>query len=147
MKTLQELRESAVGEVVNIASPACVRNLVNFARQSSGAFQPDLPDFLQRVDMEVMKFGYSLGKIETSDVQEDEGEAILFLETFATHEIVKNIVMVLKWCKLSSGQSFLWRSPAALKLEVTLKVMEVAPSEMDEIVASQTEDGYVFYSA
>ena len=141
-KTFKQLIEATGDIVKNIIGPAELRELKTLAKQLSSAFQPDIPQTLQKIEDKLNFFGYTLGELDLDIPFEDSDSEDYFVLTNVDQEIVKNVYITVSWDTLASGQQVAER-PDGAKLEASVKVdvNEVSPEELQDMIDASLTDG------
>lgn len=129
--TLTPVLEGTIG--VDAIGPRELENLQKFAQQISQAFQPSLPQLLERIELELNKYGYSLGELDMEMPFDENGEEDFLVVKYNDSAIANNVVMTLSWNRIS-GKQYDYRSDgSALINSVTLEFHEQDGDSMDSI--------------
>lgn len=141
MKSFKELRESLNPSMVQTTVDAnIINNLVKFAQQLSGAFQPDMILIINKIENELNKFGLTLGDVDVDTPFEDSGTDDYVILFYATKDPVKNMFLTLSWRKISGKQFEYTQEGAKLIHDVHLIVNITDPEDMDDILNSEDGD-------
>lgn len=141
MKSFKELRESSNPSMVQTTVDAnIINNLVKFAQQLSGAFQPDMILIINKIENELNKFGLTLGDVDVDTPFEDSGTDDYVIQFYATKDPVKNVFLTLSWRKISGKQFEYTQEGAKLIHDVHLIVNITDPEDMDDILNSEDGD-------
>ena len=141
MKSFKELRESSNPSMVQTTVDAnIINNLVKFAQQLSGSFQPDMILIINKIENELNKFGLTLGDVDVDTPFEDSGTDDYVIQFYATKEPVKNMFLTLSWRKISGKQFEYTQEGAKLIHDVHLIVNITDPEDMDDILNSEDGD-------
>jgi hypothetical protein len=135
MKTLKTLMEDHAGVVTQLMDAGALRNLRTLTKQMSSVFQPNVESILEKLEEELNKFGYTLGEMEKAPFAAD-GQETFFVFSFSTKELIQNALFELTWQRLASGQQMIMRPDSALMLATTVRLKEIAPSEMAVILST-----------
>jgi len=147
VKSYTELTESlnTDGVAVNIMPHSVIRSLSYFARRVSNALQPRMEEFINTIEQELHKYGYTLGEIDDSAF-DDAGEEGFTVSTFSTGEDVRNVFLTLQYEK-TAPQIYDVRSTVLINL-IKLQVHEIDPADFDKVVETgevelQSDDDFV----
>lgn len=133
--TLEQLRE-AIGIVVgDIMPPSYLMYLRKFAQQFSSAYQPNPGKALDRIEVELNKFGYSLLLDADYGVEEGEGGDDYVIYVAATGEPVKNVYLQFDYEEVSGQQFHLRDDGAKLRYDVHITFETIDIEMMDDILA------------
>lgn len=136
MKTFKDLREATGDIVKNIIQPADLRSIRELTTSLTATPQSTIVNVLEKIEAKLQFSGYTLGELDLEDI-EDEGSEDYFILTNADQEIVRNAYITLEWEKVDSMTSFAHTPDGAkLRLDVLVTLHELAPEEMDEIIAN-----------
>lgn len=120
------------GTVENLLPPGPLNHIKKFAKQLSNAFQPNVPAALEKIEVELNKFGYTLGEIDMDEPFGSEGEESFVIVAKSSDEVQENVYLTLKYKELSSGQQYQYRSDGSeLRYDVRLVVNEVDPEDFE----------------
>lgn len=122
------------GAEIGMAPPVAIRNLKIFAKQVSNALQSSPANLLARLEIELNKYGYSLGELDSDITFEDTGDEDFVLIAFPDGEEIKNVFISIKWSKTNS--EIYQYSPNILSYNVKMTVNEIDPSDYDTLVNS-----------
>ena len=115
-----------------------IEHMTKFAQQISGAFQSTMPNLLAKMEIELNKFGYTLGELDdTPDFDEDTEDFVIFKK--AGNEMVENVYITVEYEKMASGVQMDIRPDSNLSLRVQMTVNKVTPDEMAEILHSDDD--------
>lgn len=125
----------AAGYTANEMGVYEINHLKQFAKKFSQLPKKNLEQMFADIETELQKFAFTLGKIDTSDIEDEDADSEDFvIFKFATHEEVKNIYLSLDWSKLDAPTTFDGR-PEIYKIQATLTVNEIDPADFDDMVA------------
>lgn len=145
MKKFKDLRESTVSSVFpETVDTNIINNLVKFAQQISGSFQPDMTLLINKIESELNKFALTLGDVDVDTPFEDTGTDDYVVLFYANKEHVKNIFLTLSWRKVSGQQFDYTAEGSKLVNDVHLIVNLVDPTDMDDIMNSEDDDEMTF---
>lgn len=134
-KSFSDLRE-AIGVVVgDIMSPSYLMYLRKFASQFSSVYQPDPAKALDRIELELNKYGYSLLLDSDHGIEEGEGGDDYMIYVASTGDPIKNVYLQFDYEEVSGQQVSLRDDGGKLRYDVHITFEEIDIGEMDHILA------------
>jgi hypothetical protein len=115
-----------------------LEHMDKFADQISNAFQPEMDRLLPRIELELNKFGYTLGQLDMDDIADAESdgdlEDLLIFEK-SSKKMVTNAYISLDWERLTGGTTDITQQRREnLTLAVTMTIERATPAEISDMV-------------
>jgi len=133
MKSFNQLLEEQFKLQSDLAHPAAIRHMKEFARQVSVSQQPDISIFItQKLEQELNKFGYTLGELDNEIPFDKDGSEDFVVFTHPDKAELKNVYLSIEWER--SSPEIYDHSPEVLETRVKMTVNEISPMEFDSFV-------------
>ena len=141
-KTFFQLREDTDFYAANdtILSPSTIRELKGFAKHISTSLQPSPRDVLDCLEIELNKYGYTLGPMDMDlEFEDDSSEDFVIIGT-SSKETQKNAYITLSWEQ--TAPIILDVIPKALHYKMKMIINEISPSEFEDMMDSAMNSDY-----
>jgi hypothetical protein len=117
-------------------------HVIKFLEQLSSGMQPALPQLMAKVEVELAKFGYTLGRVDFQDWDlDDDGEDDFVIYERATKIMVENCYIALDWEKMTAATPVDYRPDGGkLFVSATFELKELGEGELKALLADMDND-------